>query len=169
MKFMTVPLPETGFGTVPTKPERKAKKILLKLHPCEYFAWSSNSKLPLRVRAVLQCLKPKFGYANGLMEQALKENRTGDRTFGQRYLHRIHQRLDAVKRLSLYDHLLLRYVRWTICTIKWAMHTLFALGLDPEDIRAAEPTLSVKRQGKRSTHGVSRKLFVIDEEYNNGV
>jgi hypothetical protein len=164
-KFLFVPIAETAKGSVPSKKEREVKKILLRLKPWNYFEASSNPKLRLDARAVLQSVKPTLLCVKCVLDESLTEIRRGDRSFGFKALHRIRQCLVRQNMWTLRDHILNRYTRWAIGVVKSALRVLRALGITCQDLR--NPLL--KNYGKQA-YGSHRpaRLFVCDKEYTTG-
>jgi hypothetical protein len=172
-KFFEVSLPFSeeapGILEHKQKPSRSSdiqtKKLLLRLKPYQYFGWSSNPKLDLRARAVLQFLKRPLAYVSMLHDLALKELRMGERSKGAIALYTISHKMGNRLQWSLYDHLLYRYVQWTVRSLGCAKYILKSLVESTEDLAFAYSTTSSKRVPRRGTQWAPDHLFVIDKEY----
>jgi len=160
MRSIIVEIPPASPLAVPyTREEHKAKKNLLKLQPFEYFERSSDPKFGLRERAALQSLKGSLNKVQEVRLSTLKMLRAGLKTDGLHILHRSVQCIKRRSKWSLYDHLLTRYLLWSILEIKRAKLVLLAIGLEPDCLRHS---LNVGRTRK----GLPRtRLFVLDESY----
>jgi len=153
---------QVSWSQVLSKKERATAKILRSIKPSEYLAVSSHSSTKMRVRAALQSLKPDLLKVNSIYNDALAELRRGDRTFGTKALHSLRRRLWERGKFSIYDHLLHRYILWTIGELKRAKLVLSALGITCQDLR--NPLL--KNYGKDVRGSPKRPLlFVVDKEY----
>jgi len=141
--------------TAPPKEERTLKKKLLELKPWEYLKASSDPKFGLRERAFLKSLKHQFYNLWNLMEDALKEVRTGRPRKAKRCLNSILRIRKEFPEWSLGDHLVYRYAQWAMGQVVSATQVLRALGISSQDIREALPLA-------RRTVGLSRPLFVSD-------
>jgi len=160
MRSIVVEIPPASPLAVPyTREEHKAKKNLLKLKPFEYFEKSSDPKFGLRERAALQSLKASLNKVQEVRLSAFKMLRGGMKTDGLHLLHRSVQSIKRRRKWSLYDHLLTRYLLWSILEIKRAKLVLSAIGLDSDLLRHS---LNV---GRTRTGLPRTRLFVLDESY----
>jgi len=148
-----------------TKSEKSTKKKLLNLRPWEYFEASSNPKIGLPVRAVLQSLKAPLCYTHELLQDTLQESRSGLRPYGMKALLRLKYYFKECSDRSLREHLLTRYVHWAIGQAKSAKRVLLALGFTSQDLR--DPLLRNYVRGRNGLR--TTNLFIRDKEYTTGV
>lgn len=169
MKFMHVPILDPKDPKCTSlKLAKKTKKKLLSLEADEYFAASSNPKIELPVRAVLQAVKPKIHPVSCLLDESLIAIRRGDKPHGLKALHRVRQWCREKKKWSIFDHLVYRYARWAIGEAKCAVRTLHNLGITCEDLRHPLTASQYENGVKRKDRWPDRRLFVSDKEYFTG-
>jgi len=162
MKHIRVTLLDPKGGSL-SKGERTLKKNLLKLTPDSYYREMSNPKFGLRERAVLQSLKPRLNSVWATLQESLRELQNGWNNVATGYLYRDLNQIKARVKWTVTDHLLYRFVQWTIGQVNDAKHHLRTFGLSAQEITMALPSR------KQSNRRIDCAQLVNDKLYTTGM